>query len=69
MITGIEKLGSNLQNLATEFCGDQDGKIEHVGGSGFILHRADGETLRMLADEGIGSIEGEDGFDEAWDAD
>lgn len=57
-------LGANLANLAKEFGAE---KIEHIGGAKFLAIREDGKTLKMLADEGIGSIEGEDGFDEAWE--
>ena len=63
-IKGIEELGTNLANIAREWGAEV---IENHGGSHFIARKGD-EELRMLADEGDGAIEGEDGFEEAWDA-
>lgn len=63
-IPGSELLGSNLADLATKWGAE---RIEHLGGNHFVAHKGD-DTLRMLADEGSGSIEGDEGFEEAWDA-
>ena len=63
-ITGIEMLGENLASLAIAFGASS---VEHLGGARFLFLRADGLSCRALSDEGIGSIEGEDGFDEAWE--
>jgi hypothetical protein len=60
-----EMLGANLANHAREFGADE---VQHLGGRRYIARRtSDGAELRMIADEGIGSVEGEEGFEEAWE--
>lgn len=63
-ITGIEMLGSNLATIAEQWGAEY---IEYLGGNRFVAHRKDA-TLHMLTDEGIGSVEGDEGFEEAWEA-
>jgi hypothetical protein len=61
-----ELVGQNLQNLARAWGASE---IRYLGGRRYVATRPDGAELRMLADEGDGAIEGEDGFGEAWEAD
>ena len=56
-------VGENLTDLANEFGACE---IKWLGESRYLAIKADGGELRMLSDEGVGSIEGEEGFDEAW---
>lgn len=56
-------VGRNLTEAANAFGATE---IRHLGGRKFEAIRADGQSLRMLADEGIGSTENEDGFEAAW---
>ena len=62
-------VGNHLTDMANLFGAET---IHHVGGNRFVALRGDGEFLRMLSDEGIGSTE-EDGdieaFEAAWDCD
>jgi hypothetical protein len=39
--------------------------VEHHGGRRYVARRQDGGKLRMLADEGIGLVEGDEGFQDA----
>lgn len=57
-------VGFHLTDVANQFGAV---KINHLGGNKFEAVRTDGQTLRMLSDEGIGSTEHEEGFEEAWD--
>lgn len=57
-------VGSHLTDVANQFGAV---KINPLGGKKFEAVRADGTTLRMLDDEGIGSTEHEEGFEEAWE--
>lgn len=58
------QLGANLSMLAEMWGADC---IAHLGGRRFLASRPSGGFLRLLVDEGIGSIEGDPGFDEAWE--
>ena len=55
--------GSNLERLAQQFSAIE---VLHLSGRRWIMRRADGQELRAITDEGIGSVEGEEGFEEAW---
>jgi hypothetical protein len=57
-------VGMHLTDLANLFGAIE---IRHLGGARFIAIDKEGNELRMLADEGDGVVEGEDGFEETYD--
>lgn len=68
-MANLDMLGENLANAAKQF---KAVSVRHAGGHAgltrYIATNASGDELRLIADEGIGSIEGEDGFDEVWNS-
>jgi hypothetical protein len=57
-----EMLSLYLAHMAQRFGA---ATVEHHGGRRYVARRQDGGKLRMLADEGIGLVEGDEGFQDA----